>query len=411
MRLLLAFLFLPLLLPAQTTPGLTALYSFESNLGDATGNASNLGAAVGAVDYDCGISGQALLLGGPGDFVRIPGGTSNNVNRVFREQDLTVSLYFKPVGDGGGRQYLVSKRDTNCAVDGYFGLTYSPDSRLLTATLGQDGPDQSVTTTITDRACWQLVTIVRQAADLIVYVNGQRLATSAAAETIDLTNGGELFIGSSACLAAGESSFIGLIDDVRIYGRALTDEEVADLYVFPDRILNPPTRLFLGQSVDVNLNSNCGTTFSWSPANGVVSPTVAEPTITPPAPGRRVYTVTIGDDQSICLSRDSLVLDVIDPDNLECSELYVPKAFTPNGVGPVENETFGVSNPFAVPDLASFEVYDRNGALVFRTDDAFTRWDGSFRGRPVNPGAMLWRAVYTCREQEIVKSGSVIILR
>ena len=124
-----------------------------------------------------------------------------------------------------------------------------------------------------------------------------------------------------------------------------------------------------------------------------------------------MFRVRIEDNVSSCVARDSLVLQVIDPEELNCTTLFVPKAFTPNGIGPVANETFGISNPFAIGELLSFEVYDRYGGQVFRTADRFARWDGSFKGQPVNPGVMLWRAVYRCRDEELIRTGSVTILR
>lgn len=410
MRLLILLSLLPLLLPGQSTLGLTAFYPFESNLSDATGDATNLGTPVGAIDYDCGVTGEALLLGGTEDYVRIPGGASNNVNREFDGEDLTVSLYFKSSG-GSGIQYLISKRDTNCAVNRYFYLTYQPGSRTLAANLQEDNKEAIITHSIDNGACWQLVTLVRNGPDVRLYLNGNEVGSTRTTTPVNIENTGDLLIGATECAGAGDNRFRGLIDEVRIYGRALDAAEVAQLYSFPDRILTPPTQLFLGQSIDVALNSNCGTTFSWTPTTGVAEASDAEPTITPQRPGRRTYVVRIEDGQTGCIARDSLQLIVIDPDDISCSELFVPKAFTPNGIGPVENETFGVANPFAIRDLVSFEVYDRHGALVFRTDDAFVRWDGTFKGEPVNPGVMVWRAVYNCEGQEVVNTGSVTILR
>ncbi|MBB4079457.1 gliding motility-associated-like protein [Lewinella aquimaris] len=409
-RFLSLFLLLPLSVAAQTTLGLSAHYPFESNLGDASGESSNLGVPAGAVDFDCGVIGQALNLGGTEDFVRIPGGATNNVNREFDDEDFTLSLYFKSTGSGGN-QYLIAKRDTNCADQQYFFLRYAPAMRTLEATLRQGNEAASLTHVITNTSCWQHVVLVRENTRLRLYLNGDEVADVLTSNRINIDNAGDLLIGNAACPEAGSSPFAGLIDEIRIYGRALPPAEVRELYVFPDRILTPPTLLFLSESIDISLNSNCGTAFSWTPQAGVDAPTDAEPTITPVAAGRRVFRVRITDDVSSCVATDSIALQVIDPNSLDCNQLFLPKAFTPNGIGPVANETFGISNPFAVPDLITFEIYDRYGGQVFRTDDAFARWDGSFRGQPVNPGVMVWRVVYRCEDQELVRSGSVTILR
>lgn len=409
-RLTLAFLLLSTVTLAQPEVGLTAYYPFEGNLGDGTGDATNLGVAEGVADFGCGVRSTALLLSQAGDFVRIPGGGSNNVNREFAREDFTVSFYFKVTG-GGGNQYLISKRDTVCDNGQYFFIRYAPGTRTLQATLRQGATRASITYPITNQSCWQHVVLLREDRRIRLFVNAEEVGTLVTDRRVDIENDGDLLIGNTTCRAGADRSFTGLIDELRIYGRALERQEVATLYLRPDRILTGPTTLFLGESVDVDLNSSCGTTFRWLPEEGVSDPAVAEPTITPVEAGRLVYRVQIGDDQSNCRAVDSLVLTVIDPDELDCSQVFLPKAFTPNGIGPPENETFGIANPFAIPELLSFEIYDRNGAQVFRTTDPFTRWDGSFRGQPLNAGVLLWRIVYRCEDREEVRTGSVTMLR
>ena len=104
-------------------------------------------------------------------------------------------------------------------------------------------------------------------------------------------------------------------------------------------------------------------------------------------------------------------VQVIDPNTLDCSEVFLPKAFTPNGIGPSVNETFGISNPFAIPELVSFEIRNRWGGKMFATADVFGRWDGTFDGEDVNPGVYLWRIIFRCEGQEIEATGSVTVLR
>ena len=404
-------LLLPLLLPGQSTEGLIAHYPFESNLGDATGDAGNLGVAVGAIDYDCGVQGSSVSLMQGSDFVRVPGGGTNNVNRLFDDRSFTVDLSFKSTG-GTGQQYLVSKRDSSCAnEEQQFSITYAPDLRQVSTTFRQGNVITNLSYNITNDACWQQVTVVRDLSRVTLYVNGEQVADRSTAAVIDISNGGDLLLGGTTCPGAGEGGFQGLIDEVRIYDRALARNEIEQLYPFPDRILTGDQQLFLGESVAIDLKSNCGTAFRWSPMAGVETSDLPEPTITPTQAGRQTYAIEISDDFSGCIARDSITLTVIDPDSLDCSEVFLPKAFTPNGAGPEVNETFGISNPFAVGELLGLTIYDRNGGKVFSTTDPFTRWDGSFDGKPVNPGVMLWRMAYRCNEQEVVRTGSITVLR
>ncbi len=408
--LLFLFLISPLPLLTQTNDALVAYYPFEGNLGDATGSSENLGLPEGAVDFDCGVSGEALLLSTPGDYMRIPGGATTNVNRIFADQDFTVSFYFKPIGVNGN-QYLLSKRSTDCASQQYFSIRYAGGSRTLSAELREGNVTINLEQAIDNGSCWQHVTVRRQDRELRLFINGESVAAEITPGRIDIDNEGDLLIGAGECRSPAEENFTGLIDELRFYGRALSQDDVAGLFGRPDQILTDDARIFLGESVAINLNSTCGTVFSWTPAAGVATPSEAEPTITPREDGRRIYRVEIGDAQSSCIASDSIEIVVIDPDNLNCDKVFFPKAFTPNGVGPEENETFGVSNPYSIRELVSLEVFDRYGGRVFSTSDAFERWDGSFRNQPVNAGVMLWRVVYVCEGQEIIRTGSVTILR
>ena len=410
---LIVLLLLPALLSAQLEVGLSAYYPFELSLGDASGEPTNLGSPEGAVDYECGVIGSSILLTGPDDFVRIPGGASNNVNRVFNDDDFSVSLYFKPLSETGGEQFLMAKRDTACGSDAPdFFVQYNPGTRQLTAEIrGASGLRSELVYTLDNLSCWQHLVIVREDVQFRLYINGLLVSDTDAPQRLNIDNPGDLLIGAGACPAPGVTSFSGLIDELRVYNRSLLTSEVQQLYLFPDRILTPDQTRFLGQGVEVQVNSNCGTTFSWTPPDPVASPDEAEPTITPVTAGRRKFQVRIQDGLTSCIASDTLILQVIDPEGLDCGTVFLPKAFTPNGIGPVQNETFGIANPFAVGELVSFEIYDRYGEQVFRTDDQFGRWDGTFRGQAVNAGVMLWRVVYRCEEEEIVRSGSVTVLR
>lgn len=397
-------------LQAQTTTGLVAYYNFDGNLSDFTGNSANGGVASGVPEFSCGVGGQAIQFFGGNDFVRIPGGTSNNINREFDTEDFTLSFYFKPVGFNG-TQYLISKRDTACDFEQFFYIRYAPVSRTLSAYLRQGNQELRLNYRIENTSCWQNVVLVRENRRVRLFVNTALVGDQGTTSRVDIFNSGELTIGSANCLLNNEASFEGLIDDLRIYNRALNFAEVESLYTFPDRILNPDQRIFLGETLAVALNSNCGVAFQWLPTTGVSDANIAEPEITPTFAGDQTYQVQITDAESGCVALDSIRLQVIDPNTLDCSAVFLPKAFTPNGIGPAANEAFGISNPFAIPELISFEIFDRWGGKVFSTTNAFERWDGTFGGQEVNPGVFLWRVVFRCEEQEKVSSGSVTVLR
>ncbi|MEZ4985284.1 MAG: LamG-like jellyroll fold domain-containing protein [Saprospiraceae bacterium] len=405
-RLLLLLCTISTLSFAQTNIGLVAYYTFDGNLNDQTGNTSNTGIAVGTPAYTCGVSGQALLLDGANDQVRIQ--NSASVSGEFDREDFTVSFYFKPVGQNG-TQYLISKRDTSCANARRFFVRYVPNSRTLNTVLAQDeDKDVNLLHVVNNQQCWQHVAVVRDDTRVFVYINGELQSSLGTASRINLEAEGPLYIGGSECIGGIETPFSGMIDEVRVYNRALDDDEVAELYQAPDAILNPDEVVFLGSSVQIELSGTCGTSFNWVPGTDVASPTDAEPVITPSTPGIYTYYLQINDPSTTCTALDSLRLTVVDPNTLPC-QAALPKAFTPNLDN--LNDNYGLSNPIAITDMISFEIFDRWGALVFSTNSPFERWDGTFRGEAVNPGIFLWRVSYRCSGEEVVDTGTVTVLR
>lgn len=401
---ILVFLFFSLALTAQTGVGLVAFYTFEKNLTDVTGNSANTGVSTEEPVYGCGVSGDALQFNGGSQEVRLLG----PVTQEFDTEDFTLSFYFKSTGTSG-TQYLLSKRSSTCTTDSSFYIRYVPSTRTLNVYLGESqDKNVSLTATLEQNVCWYQVTVVRKNTNVRLYVNGRLRREAVTTSRINIKNNGPLVVGGADCRNSNETRFNGLMDDLRIYYLAINELEARDLYQAPDVILNRDTLIYLGSSVKINVSNTCAASFTWSPNDGVTPPFVAEPIITPFSAGNKVYQLKFTDSSFSCVATDTIRINVVDPSTLDCSTVYLPKAFTPNNDG--INETYGISNPYAI-QLISFEIFDRWGGRVFLTTDPFGRWDGSDKGQPVNPGVMLWRVRYMCDGVEKSEAGSVTILR
>lgn len=402
--LLLSFLTIELL-NAQTTVGLVAHYNFDTSYVDVTGNSANTGFPSGAPTFSCGVIGNALLLDGVDDRV----GYIGQLTGEFDTEDITIAFYFKATGVNG-TQYIMSKRAMDCSSENVFSIRYVPSSNTINCIFLENGSkSSSVTHKLSEDHCWQHVVLIRDERRLKLYVNGEFAAEMGATSRVDISNDGDLILGSSDCLGQNEVNFRGLIDDLRFYNRALDESELKELYVFPDRILNRDTTIFLGNDVEINYNNTCNDLFSWSPVDDVMNANEAEPIIEPTKAGSNTYFITASNSGIACMSTDSIRINVIDPDDLDCNEVFLPKAFTPNGDG--LNDTYGISNPFAIPELISFEIFDRWGGRVFFTDNPQETWDGSFKGQEVNPGIMLYKVNFICDGEEKIMTGSLTILR
>lgn len=394
-------------LHAQTSIGLVAYYPLDSTVADVTGNTANTGFPMGMLSYACGARGNALELDGGQDQVAFMG----PVNDEFDTEDFTVSMYFKSTGLNG-TQLLLAKQRLDCTEDNAIFIRYVPLNRTLSVYLGES-PSQNalITHRVAADLCWQHLTLVRKGGAVKLYVNTELVGEVTSSRRVNIFNDGDLILGAADCLSGSQTSFQGLIDEFRVYNRALDPEEINELYFAPDRIATPDTIIFLGNSIDIDISSTCADQFAWTPSADIAQTNEPQTTITPIQKGDYTYTLAFTDAAAGCTAIDSINVSVIDPRDLDCTEIFIPNAFTPNGQGPFKNETFGISNPFAIEELIAFEIFDRWGNRVFATEDPFQRWDGNYKGQAVNPGVMLYKIQYRCNGELISEAGSLTILR
>ena len=152
---------------------------------------------------------------------------------------------------------------------------------------------------------------------------------------------------------------------------------------------------------------SCASNFTWTPGTGVSNVSIPNPILEPEV--TTTYSVTVLDDYG-CSTTDTLKVTVIDPADLDCRGIFLPKAFTPNGDN--LNDVYGISNPQALRNgLSAFEIFDRWGERVFTTSDPFDTWDGTFKGNLVNGNVFVYRITYTCDGQEYNDSGKLTLMR
>lgn len=391
---------------AQTTDGLVAYYQFNGNLLDSRGNVVNEGIPLDEPTYGCGLEDRALNFNGGIDEVRFDG----QVKEIFNNtNNFSLSFYFKAHAQNG-EMYLISKNHSNCDEENIFFIKYQPNSKSINVFLKESNAREiNIIAQLSPNACWHHVTVTRSGGTVRVYGDGAFLREQNTIGRIDLANEGNLVLGSSDCLRQNEVPFNGVIEEMRVYNRALDDNEVRDLYLAPEQIATRDTVVFLGNSVDIRLTPNCANSFLWSPSSGVNPPNTGTPYILPFFQGDFTYSVQMFDSASGCIATDSIKITVVDPSTLDCSEAYLPNVFTPNNDG--INDTYGISNPYALQDLISFEIFDRWGSRVFATADPFQRWDGTYQNKEVNPGVMQYKVRYICNGEEQERFGTLMVMR
>ena len=388
--------------------GLLAYYSFDSYpLKDESGN-GNRPIVSGDSTLVCGVRGAALRFDGLTSSLQFIG---PDIFDGLKSRDFSMSFYFKASSQAGGNAMdLFSKRKKCATSDSSFSVKYIPSSNQISIELSQlSSKKNTINYRLPLNRCWFHVGIVRATNKVTLYIDGEQVAISnETISRVDFTNDAPLAVSKSPCIGSTERRFSGTMDELRLYGRAITGDEMRRLYYKTDRINNPDTIMFLGQSVQMRITSPCGEKFRWRPSDGVSDSTAFNPIIKPTAAGEFTYQIAITDGQR-CTAFDDVNIKVVDPESLNCTQLFFPTAFTPNADG--LNDEFFISNAEASFELLDWGIYDAWGARMFYTTTKTERWDGTFSGREINSGVYLWKVRWKCKGVEMTDVGNVTLLK
>jgi len=407
----LLLLFCPLLASSQVSQGLASWLSFDKpgcSLTDEANDPTVQTFPNGDLACDCGVKGNALFFDGDDDWFYFFG---PKVEQIFSTIDFSLSFYFKPATTTPQSMSLFSKR-SGCGSDNAFAIRYNPFSRIINVELTEDATISGSISKTLPYSCWYHIVVTRKGGTTTLFANGKELGAvnSAGSKRVNVANSQPLIIGDSECTV--DNGFNGFLDEIRFYNRAINRDEVKALYLRPDQINNgnntigiKDTTIFLGNSVQAFVTPNCADEFLWKPSASVSDDKIAEPVLTPQV--STTYTLTFEDQ--FCATSDSFRVIVVDPQTIDCNDIMLPSAFTPNGDG--LNDAFGISNPFVAGEIIGFDIYDRWGNIVFFTTDPLAKWNGSYKGNPVNPGVFVYKIRFRCKGVEGVGSGSVTVIR
>ena len=161
------------------------------------------------------------------------------------------------------------------------------------------------------------------------------------------------------------------------------------------------TAITAGDSLQ--LTASGGTNYQWSPGTGLSCTACPSPVA---VPAETITYSVVASDSNGCSATASITITV----DTRCNELFVPTIFSPNGIGPSENEKWCVfSNCIAT---LSMGVYDRWGQLIFETTDPEQCWDGKKDGKEVPTGVYAFRLfVVQTDGKTIERSGTVTLTR
>jgi gliding motility-associated-like protein len=157
--------------------------------------------------------------------------------------------------------------------------------------------------------------------------------------------------------------------------------EPAIIDIIPSPIVNagPDRTLLAGDSISLK-----GTIIgdapmiSWSPLSFISNEATLTPRVFPP--DNQTYTLNAASPNG-CTGMDSMKVWI-------ANGLYIPSAFTPNDDG--LNDHWRIIGFDPAPGT-SLVVYNRYGQEVYKADNGWVDWNGSFNGKPQPSGTYSYR--------------------
>ena len=221
-------------IPDNLNNGLIAFYPFDGNANDESVNGNN-GIVNGATltEDRFGNTNSAYLFDGVNDFISV-----DHHDSLEPSYGLTLSVWIRnthPLGKWGDDNVISKDAKIGDLANGYLLRTGYPEDEIIIYAGGKK-PDHHNNVAGHDTNEWlHAVGTYTAGSQIALYVNGELMTadTGGVPSFIPYTHG-QLRIGS----AFDGSSFFykGMIDDIRIYNRALSDSEVQELYSFTGSI-------------------------------------------------------------------------------------------------------------------------------------------------------------------------------
>lgn|GEM_PF-932053 len=211
-------------IPPGCTPnpaGIIGWWRGESNAVDTAG--TNSGTLQGGVSFTAGEVGHAFSFDGSG-FVQIPTAPSLNFTGT---SPMTVELWAYTTVTQTSFSFL-GKRDTGCGLTWEYQMAYDPNNGLHFNS-DSGGPTYSggvFTHLPFPLNTWMHLTATFDGSTFLFYTNGVVAATGTG--TLGPLNNAPLMLGSSGGCGV---PFVGLLDEVTLYNRALSSSEIQSIYL------------------------------------------------------------------------------------------------------------------------------------------------------------------------------------
>lgn len=162
--------------------------------------------------------------------------------------------------------------------------------------------------------------------------------------------------------------------------------------VLPQPIISAGADKTILIGFSTTLQGSGGTDYFWTPATGLSCTNCQNPDASPTETITYSLTAT---DANGCTNTNTVTVFV----DSTCAEIFIPSAFSPNNDGSNELECVFGNN---CTQTFRFAIYDRWGNEVFETDKPEICWDGTYKGKALDP------AVFVYYLQAVLSNGKTL---
>ena len=203
--------------------GLAAAYSFDEGAGSTASDASgqgNIATLNNGVAWAAGQHGSAVSFDGVNDYISIPNSASTDISG----NAITLSMWINPQPLASGDSVVLGKfwNTTQSSPFYQYGLELGGGNRTDFYVGTTSGPRTALAGTTLPFSQWSYLAITFDGAQVKTYVNGALVNTQALSATIT-ARGNAINVGADATPAQFNK---GMLDDLRIYSRVLTQAQI-----------------------------------------------------------------------------------------------------------------------------------------------------------------------------------------
>ena len=163
----------------------------------------------------------------------------------------------------------------------------------------------------------------------------------------------------------------------------------------------------LGGSTQLFADPATGYSYQWTPPTGLSNSGSPAPFASPIETTTYTLNIIDSDLNGACQKSDTVTIRVFE---FQCAFplTFVPNAFTPNNDG--ANDVLYVRGQFI--ETFDLKIYDRWGELVFETQDKSQGWDGSFKGKELDPAVYVYHMNVVCIDgNSSFEKGNITLIR